>query len=186
MSYTRPAYNAADASWLGSAAYTRPAFDAADAGWSVEVVSAALLVAGPLGSASVVGEYIAAAVIDAAALVSGPLGGLSASAHVVVTAAASVAGPLGAATIHSTVQRYELRGAVRSNGVLVNRRVRAYRRDTGAMAGEADTVLGRFIIPAGSAPAEHYLIPIDLDAGASDYAPPAANRVVSVLAQDAP
>lgn len=34
MSYTRPAYDAADASWEGAAAYTRPAYDAADASFA--------------------------------------------------------------------------------------------------------------------------------------------------------
>lgn len=31
MAYSRPAYNAADASWVGAAEYTRPAYAAADA-----------------------------------------------------------------------------------------------------------------------------------------------------------
>lgn len=88
------------------------------------------------------------------------------------------------ATGQATHERYELRGEVRDGGILVNRRVRAYLRATGALIGEADTVAGRFQIAAGFAPAEHYLIPIDLTAGAVDWSPPAANRVVSVLAFD--
>lgn len=83
------------------------------------------------------------------------------------------------------VERYELRGEVRLQGVLVNRRVRAYRRDTGALLGEADTVAGKFAIHAGFAPLECYLVPIDMANDATDWAPPCANRVESVLAQDA-
>jgi hypothetical protein len=33
MSYTRPAYDSADASWVGASVYTRPAYDSADASW---------------------------------------------------------------------------------------------------------------------------------------------------------
>lgn len=81
--------------------------------------------------------------------------------------------------------RYELRGEVRLAGVLVNRRVRAYRRDTGALTGEADTVAGRFRVPAGvGAVREHYVVPIDLGEDATDWRPPVANRVMSVLASD--
>jgi hypothetical protein len=36
MSYTRPAYDSADASWVGAAEYTRPAYDAADVSWYEE------------------------------------------------------------------------------------------------------------------------------------------------------
>ena len=82
--------------------------------------------------------------------------------------------------------RYELRGEVRLSGVLVNRRVRAYRRDTGALVGEADTVAGRFRVNAGvGAPREHYVIPLDMSEDATDWRPPVANRVLSVLADDA-
>ena len=35
MAYTRPDFDAADASWQGHSAYTRPDFDAADATWQV-------------------------------------------------------------------------------------------------------------------------------------------------------
>lgn len=81
--------------------------------------------------------------------------------------------------------RYELRGEVRLSGVLVNRRVRAYRRDTGALVGEADTTAGQFRVNAGiGSPREHYVIPVDLSDDASDWRPPVANRVVSVLASD--
>lgn len=80
--------------------------------------------------------------------------------------------------------RYVLKGEVRDGGVLVNRTVRAYLRSSGALIGEQLTDAGRFDIHAGWAPAEHYLLPIDLDSGATDFTPPAANRVLSVLAED--
>lgn len=82
-------------------------------------------------------------------------------------------------------ERYEVRGEVRLAGVLVNRQVRAYRRDTGAMVGEAATVAGRFQLHTGFTAAEHYVVPIDLAEGATDWMPPVANRVLSVLAMDA-
>lgn len=51
MSYARPSYDAADASWSGAAAYTRPAYDAADASftpdvWALRGQSASPLTAG--------------------------------------------------------------------------------------------------------------------------------------------
>lgn len=70
-------------------------------------------------------------------------------------------------------------------GVLVNRRVRAYLRETGALLGQADTVAGHFKVHAGFAEAECYATPIDLDADATDWLPPTANRILSVLADDA-
>jgi hypothetical protein len=83
------------------------------------------------------------------------------------------------------VERYDLAGEVRLQSVLVNRTVRAYRRDTGALVGEQVTVGGRFKMHAGFAAREHYIIPVDLDDLAEDFAPPCANRVVSILAVDA-
>lgn len=82
-------------------------------------------------------------------------------------------------------ERYELRGEVRYQGVLVNRQVRAYRRDTGELIGQSITTAGRFAVPVGFTPAEHYIIPIDPANDAEDFAPPTANRVMSVLAMDA-
>lgn len=83
------------------------------------------------------------------------------------------------------VERYELVGEVRLQGVLVDRRVRAYRRDTGALVGDASTVSGRFRLHTGFVAREHYLVPIDQANDATDWLPPCANRVMSVLAQDA-
>ncbi len=81
--------------------------------------------------------------------------------------------------------RYELRGVVKVGEVLVNRRVRAYLRSSGALVGEVDTVAGAFAIPAGLVEAEHYVIPIDLADEAVDWLPPTANRVLSKIAMDA-
>ncbi len=85
---------------------------------------------------------------------------------------------------HATVLRYEITGEVRNGGILVNRLVRVYRRDTGEMVGEANTVSGRFKVNAGFSEREHYAIPIDLANDATDWLPPCANRLVSVLASD--
>lgn len=79
--------------------------------------------------------------------------------------------------------RYALRGEVRDGGVLVNRTVRAYRRDTGEMVGAQATVAGRFDIHAGWEAREHYILPLDMGADAVDFAPPVANRVLSVLVE---
>lgn len=94
-------------------------------------------------------------------------------ASVALTAAASI-----------EVKRYELRGEVRLGGVLVNRRVRAYQRASGALIGEVDTVIGKFAVHAGFEPMECYITPIDLAEGATDWSPPTANRIMSVLALD--
>lgn len=96
-------------------------------------------------------------------------------------AAASVPISGGAVASHP---RYELRGVVKIGDVLVNRRVRAYNRDSGELVGQADTVAGVFAIHAGFTEDEFYVTPIDLDPDAVDWKPPTANRVLSVLAED--
>lgn len=83
------------------------------------------------------------------------------------------------------VERYELTGEVRKDGILVNRLVRAYRRDTGELVGEMATTGGKFKVPCGFVSREHYIVPIDTANDAVDWLPPVANRVASVLAQDA-
>lgn len=80
--------------------------------------------------------------------------------------------------------RYEVRGEVRLGGVLVNRRVRCYKRDSGELVGQADTVAGRYRVHAGFDDGQVYTLAIDLDAGATDWVPPTANRLVPVLADD--
>lgn len=86
---------------------------------------------------------------------------------------------------HGIVERYELTGEVRAQGILVNRLVRAYRRDTGELVGEIATTAGRFKLHTGFVAREHFIVPIDTGNDATDWAPPCANRVMSVLAQDA-
>lgn len=54
MSYSRPVYNAADATWVGTVAYTRPAHSTADATWPSDAVSGYVAVPGPLGVPRVV------------------------------------------------------------------------------------------------------------------------------------
>lgn len=102
----------------------------------------------------------------------------------IVEAVGAAPTPLQPGSVAGTVVRYELRGEVRNQGVLVDRRVRAYRRSDGALMAEQDTTAGRFRLHCGFAAAEHYLVPVDLSAEATDYAPPCANRVLSVLADD--
>lgn len=112
-----------------------------------------------------------------------PIGGSATVGHGV---AGSGAATVGVSVVGSgRVERYELTGEVRNQGILVNRTVRAYRRDTGELVGEQMTVAGRFKVHAGFAEREHYIIPIDLDNLAEDFVPPCANRVVSILAVDA-
>lgn len=134
----------------------------------------------PLGAASAVAHLVDIARASA----STPLGAAAARARTVTLARAAAGSPLGVCAVRATVLRYELRGEVRLSGILVNRRVRAYSRATGALLGEADTVVGRFHVPAGFAAAECYVTPIDLTEGANDWLPPTANRITSVLADD--
>lgn len=163
-------------------------------GTVVVTAAAALdLVAQAEADHGVAGAVAAGVELDAAAGAAHGIGGTAAAdLELTATAAAAhgIAGTtaavltLDAATI-AVHQRYEVRGEVRQAGVLVNRRVRVYLRDTGALAGEADTVAGKFSVHTGFAAAEHYVVPVHLDEAATDWKPPVANRVVSVLAQDA-
>jgi len=98
------------------------------------------------------------------------------------TAAASV--PITGAAVASH-PRYELAGVVKIDDVLVDRQVRAYRRDTGVLVGDVATVAGAFRIHTGFEEEEYYVTPIDLSPSATDWLPPTANRVLSVLAVDA-
>ena len=202
MSYTRPPFDAADASWQGASAYTRPAFDAADASFepvvtSVEAVGAAIIgpvtaaalashgvaavgaaVLGPVGAAAQAGHGLSA--VGAAFI--GPLSAAGVAAHGIAGAGAAVIAPITAAGV-ALHPRYSLKGEVR-DGVLVNRLVRAYRLDTGALVGEQSTTAGRFDIHAGFVQREHYILPLDMSVGATDWLPPTANHVLSELAVD--
>lgn len=151
--------------------------------------------AGEYHEYNVVGQ--GATTVDLVALGVGSIGVTGNGAVVVaapVAAGVGVRGVAGQGTVSfsgfsaagtGVVERYELKGEVRQAGVLINRRVRAYHRDTGALVNEGDTVAGRFRLHTGFAPAEYYVIPIDLSNDAADWTPPCANRLVSVLAMDA-
>lgn len=207
MSYTRPPHDLADATWQGVPTRARPAHESADATWHQIIVTAHVRVPGPRGRVSMVVEVSAPSLVVGAISMRGPRGRIAARANLVVQGSASATGPRGRITArgvavvrgaarvggprgrilaHATVVRFELRGIVRNQGVLVERRVRAYDRVTGALVGEADTAGGVFAIHTGFEPAEYVVLPIDLSESATDYAPPAANRVLSVLAQDVP
>lgn len=220
MSYTPPAGNAADFSWVGVAAYTPPAGNAADFSWAptgYTAVAAGTLdftgalisthgvsgvAAGPLGFT---GSFIAEHGVDAVTgAIAGALdftgsatawhgvsgagagqlswSGALAAVHGVSGAVSGAMGFSGAAVaLHL---RYEVRGEVRLGGVLVNRRVRCYKRASGELMGQADTAGGRYRVHAGFDDAEVYTMAIDLAGSATDWIPPAANRLVPVLADD--
>lgn len=203
-----PPRNGFTASWTESVPYTLPTVPL-DVGWGAVATGDALAYVAarsPLGAGLVLADFtspeafahVAAAsplgvagvlarpVTTTAAQVASPLGLAGALARAVGVARASAGSPLGAAAVRATVLRYELRGEVRDGGVLVARRVRAYRRSDGALVSQADTVAGRFALHAGFAPDEFCVVPFDLAEGAVDFTPPAANRVVSVLAEDQP
>ncbi|WP_157353861.1 hypothetical protein [Aromatoleum toluclasticum] len=149
-------------------------------GFSGELPDGQVSAPSPLGTPTLRGARVEMGKLSAASLLGVP----SAIGRVIVSARISVPSPLSVTKVVGTVVRYELRGEVRDQGVLVNRRVRAYRRSDGAFIAEADTVAGLFALPVGFASAEYYLVPINLDPAATDYTPPCANRVTSVLAMD--
>lgn len=108
--------------------------------------------------------------------------GSGTAAHGIAATGAGAIGFTGAcAAVHL---RYEVRGEVRLGGILVNRRVRCYKRGTGELTGQADTVAGRYRVHAGFDDAEVTTMAIDLAEGATDWIPPTANRLVPVLADD--
>lgn len=181
--------------------YTRPDGDAADFGSSTAVTPEAVIDFGVDVVFDVAAEHeteVPEAVVDFSIDVSADAAGAhgiagTAAFSIDVSAEATGAhGVSGTASFSIDVSasavaehpRYELKGQVRDAGVLVNRTVRAYRRDTGALVGEQFTTLGRFRIHAGFEAREHYILPISLDSDATDWAPPVANRVMSVLAED--
>lgn len=182
MPYTPPAGDAVDFTWVGAASYTPPAGDAVDFAWAPDVIQGRISVPGPLGAPALRADF--GITVEGLVTVPGPLGAPALRGHPVAVARASVPGPLGAPSGHLRVVRYRLAGEVRINGVLVDRRVRAYRRSDGALVAQGDTVAGAFDLHVGFAADEYTVIPIDLASGATDYTPPAANRVLSVLAQD--
>lgn len=220
MSYTPPAGDAAQFSWVGAAAYTPPAAGSASFTW--EPAGAAGTGAGVLdftgagvarhgvagvgmgvldfagagvaehGIVSVVGSgsgelgFAGAGVArhGVAGVGAGVLGfaGASAGAHGVAGTGSCALGFAGAGVAAHV--RYEVRGEVRIGSVLVNRRVRCYKRSTGALTGQADTVAGVYRVHAGFDDAEVYVTAIDMAEAATDWIPPTANRLVPVLASD--
>lgn len=182
MSYTPPGMPL-DVSWAGTSSYIVPVLPL-DVSWQSEGVAAQIRITGRRGRVAVSGEVASHSAVTGAISARGPRGRVSLGMGVVVRGGALVGGPRARLAVRGSVIRYELRGEVREQGELVERRVRAYLRDTGALAGEMETIAGRFVIHVGFEPAEHYIIPLNLDESATDFAPPCANRVLSVLAQD--
>ena len=205
MSYTPPAGNAANVSWVGAVPYTAPTGNTASVSWA-SGAPAAVTGAGS-GAVSISGSGIGEhheplPAVTGVGHALFQVGGAAAGVHGVAGTGAGVLPVIGAAGANHGVAgsgsgaialpsegvgrhpRYELRGEVRLGGILVNRRVRAYLRSSGAMLGEADTVAGRFRVHAGFEAAECYVTPIDMDPGATDWRPPTANRIASVLASD--
>lgn len=167
---------------------------------SLEVFVVGAAIIGPVTAAGVVAHGIAgvgAAVIGpittaaqaahgvsvAGAALIGPVTAAGLGAHGITATGAAVIGPLVAVGV-ARHPRYSLKGDVRDGGVLVNRTVRAYLRSSGALIGEQMTIVGRFDIHAGFTEAEHYVLPIDLSSDATDFTPPVANRLLSVLVVD--
>jgi hypothetical protein len=203
MAYTRPSASAADATWQGAAPYTRPSASAADATFVESsgvdcTIAASLAITASLavsfGSVEI-GSSIASVVPITASISADH--GVAADIHAVLTVAAAsgvahgVAGSVGAAVgiagaFDITHERYEVRGVTQIGGVLVDRRVRVYLRETGALIAQGDTVAGAFHLATGfsAGGGEVYVIPIDLSGGATDWTPPIANRVVPTLAMD--
>lgn len=182
MSYTPPAHDALDLQF--GSGYAAPAHDALDLQFGAASGGGT-----PVGIGAVVLEFIPAGVgvfdaptytgTGAATLEFTPA---SQARHGVAGQGAAVLefAPAGVAA-HP---RHQLRGQVQDGGVLVDRRVRAYKRSTGALIAQADTVAGLFTLDVGFTLDEFYVVPVDLSNDAEDWTPPVANRVLSVLKVD--
>ena len=135
------------------------------------------------GTLAFTGAATAAHGIAGAAAGALAFAGAGAAAHGIAATGAGAIGFTGACVaVHL---RYEVRGEVRLGGVLVNRRVRCYKRSTGELMGQVDTTAGLYRVHAGFDDAEVYTLAIHLDEAATDWIPPTANRLVPVLAEDA-
>ena len=201
--YTAPAGDAADFSWApsgttGTGAGTLTFTGAATAAHGIAGTGAGALAFTGAGaaehtSAGVEGAGAGALAFTGAATAAHGIAGTAAgalaftgsgtSAHGIAATGAGAIGFTGACV--AAHLRYEVRGEVRLSGVLVNRRVRCYKRSTGELVGHADTVAGLYRVPAGFDDGEVYTMAIHLDEAATDWIPPAANRLVPVLAEDA-
>lgn len=173
----------ADFSFVGSSPYTPPASTAVDFTFAAAGGSA------PVGVGAVTLDFVpaGAGTVDLPTFT-----GVGAATLELVPAAEArhgVAGQ-GAATLDfapagvAAHPRYQLRGQVQDGGVLVDRRVRAYKRSTGALIAQADTVAGLFTLDVGFTLDEFYVVPVNLSNDAEDWAPPVANRVLSVMVVD--
>ncbi|CAN7366724.1 hypothetical protein LJR118_002179 [Acidovorax sp. LjRoot118] len=222
MSYTPPAYNAVNFTWVGVPAYTPPVYTAVNFTWvpPVDAVTGVgdgvvLITGAAVGGlvfraegagvvpitgagAGYFGEVVAGVgegVVSITGAAVGFAGAVGAGAGVVSVVGGGVgaagASGAGAGVIPITGAgvalhpRYEVAGVVKLGGILVNRRVRAHLRSSGELVGQADTVAGAFRIHTGFEADEYTVTPIDLSPGATDWLPPAANRVTSTLAVDA-
>lgn len=200
MSYTPPLGTLVAFTWEGAQPYTAPA--GSDVAFAHTPTVFAIDIAATVAvTAALALQHV---VIDIDGVVSATVtvvAALDASHGVSGTATASIPVSAGQTSTHGValdgvasitlraaasieIDRYELRGEVRFNGVLVNRRVRAYLRSSGALLSQADTVAGKFALHAGFAAAECYITPIDMADGATDWLPPTANRIISVQALD--
>lgn len=140
-------------------------------------VSAGLLATVPIAAALSLAHGVDAAIVATVPITAG------ASADHGVDTAITATLPITAA-LSFVVPLYEVRGEVRLDGMLVNRRVRCYKRSTGELVGQADTVAGLYRVPVGFDDSEVYATAIHLDDAASDWLPPTANRLIPVLASD--
>lgn len=170
----------------GAGEHASPGVEGAGVG-ALAFTGAAAAAHGIAGSAT--GALSFAAVAAAAHGIAGTgagvlaLTGDGAAAHGIAAAGAGALGFIGTcAALHL---RYEVRGEVSMGGLLVDRRVRCYKRSTGELMGQADTAAGLYRVHAGFDDAEVYTLAIHLDEAATDWIPPTANRLVPVLAEDA-
>ena len=200
MSYTRP--DADEVDFIFGESYTRPdadevdfifgepdEFTAAGEGY-VSIVGSGTGAFGSeeytgdgSGTVGVVGAGIGAHGVTGSGVGALSLVGDGAGARGVAGSGSGALGLVTAGVAQHT--RYEIRGEVKLNGALVNRRVRAYVRDTGELFAEEDTTLGAYSLHAGfEDDVEFYVIALNLDPAATDFIPPTANRVLPVLAMD--
>ena len=124
MSYTRPAYDAADATWEGASAYTEPDYDAADASWMPSSAQAQIALTGIIGTL----EVFAAAIPRSAILSPGLIGPPQALADIPPLCWIDGAGLIGAPAIRV---RHGATGGIALPGLIGTPAVTAY---TGALA----------------------------------------------------
>lgn len=173
MSYTPPAGDSVEIRFTGGG-YTPPAGDAVPLRFGDLSATVTVTASLPL-AAAVSAQITLPAVVDATLP-------LSASVQVSSSQRSAVAGSLPlSASVQAQIPRYVLQGVVKDGDTLVDRRVRVYLRSTGALVAQGDTTAGAFSFDMGDTPAEYMILPVDLAADATDWAPPCANRVLSVL-----